>query len=96
MGEAKRAATIIDTDQYFRRKPVNVRDEDGVFTCDTEPWATVEEFERACALIDAFHYRGVWTTQGYFEMLAWGETEEAHRAIARDLFDSSKRKPSWA
>jgi hypothetical protein len=93
MGEAKRAATIIDIDLYFRRRPINVRDEDGVFTCDTEPWATVNEFERACDLVDAFQKanRGSWTVQGYFDMLAWGETQEKHRAIARDLLDSSKR-----
>jgi hypothetical protein len=78
-------------DPYLRRKPVNVRDENGVFTCSTKPWATVEEFERACDLIDAFEKAGVWTARGYFEMLAWGETKEAHRAVALDLLACSKR-----
>jgi hypothetical protein len=90
------APTDADIDPYFRRKPVNARDEDGVLTCDTEPWATVEEFEQACDLIDAFQkktqHRGVWTTQGFFEMLAWGGAREAHRAIAGNLLASSKRK----
>ena len=45
---------MIDTDPYFRRKPVNVRDEDGVFTCETEPWRNVDEFERCCELLDAY------------------------------------------
>jgi hypothetical protein len=59
----------------------------------------VDEFEQACDLVDAFQkktkHRGVWTTRGYFDMLAWGETREAHLAIARNLLDSSKRRPSW-
>ena len=100
MSEAKRPTTIIDDDPYFRRRPVNVRDEVGVFACETEPWATVDEFEQACDLIDAFQkemkHRGVWTAQDYFHLLAWGETQEKHRAIARNLLDSSKRKQSKA
>jgi hypothetical protein len=96
MDETGRVRIMIDDDPYFRNKPVNVRDENGVFTCDTEPWRTVEEFDQCCDLLDAFQkktqHRGFWTTQGWFEMLAWGETQEKHRAIARDLLASSKRK----
>jgi hypothetical protein len=92
----ERVLIAIRSDEYFRRRPVNVRDEDGALTCDTEPWTNVEEFEQACALIDAFQQkrqsRGIWTTRGYFDMLAWGETKEAHRAIAGNLLASSKRK----
>jgi hypothetical protein len=86
---------VIDTDPYFRRKPVNVRDEDGVFTCDTVPWRNVGEFDQCCELLDAYQkktkHSGFWTTEAWFEMLAWGETEDAHRAIARDLLNSSQR-----
>ena len=57
---------MIDTDPYFRRKPINVRDEDGVFTCETVPWRNVDEFERCCELLDAYQKKtkhpGFWTT----------------------------------
>ena len=86
----------VDRDPYFRRRPVNVRDEGGVFSYDTEPWQNIDEFEQCCELLDAYQKKtkhpGFWTAEAWFEMLAWGETQKEHRAIARDLLDSSKRR----
>ena len=94
MTDIKRRVLIINDDPYFRRKPINVRDEDGVFTYSTRPWTTHEEFERACDLVDAFQKKtprqGFWTARYYFDMLAWGETVEAHRAIASDLLTAAE------
>ena len=87
------ALIVVDNDPYFRRRPVNVRDENGVFACDTEPWKNVDEFDQCCDLLDAFQRetsrQGFWTTEAWFEMLAWGETP---KEVSRNRSQSPRQQ----
>ena len=71
-------------DLDLKNKPINVRDEDGLFAADTVPWATIDEFEDARDNLDAFRKtqrRVIKTAQDYHDMLAWAAGQASRRAV---------------
>jgi hypothetical protein len=66
----------------MKRKPVKVRDIDGLITADTVPWRTIDEFEHARDLLEDWRRsqrRVLKTKQDYNDMVAWGAARTSRR-----------------
>jgi DNA polymerase type B, organellar and viral len=71
-----------NVDPDLKNRPINVRDEDGLFTADTEPWATIDEFEQARDHLKKFREsRVIKTAQDYFDFENWRASLASRRAV---------------
>jgi hypothetical protein len=73
-----------NADLDLKNKPTKVRDEDGLLAAGTVPWSTIDEFEDARDVLDAFRKakrRIIRTKQDYVDMQTWGAGQSSRRAI---------------
>jgi hypothetical protein len=73
-----------NADFDLKRRPVNVRDEDGLIAADTVPWRTVEEFEEARDALDEWRgsqRRVLKTATDYRDMITWAAASNSRRAV---------------
>jgi hypothetical protein len=73
-----------NADLDLKNKPVNIRDEDGLFAADTVPWANIDAFEDARDDLDAFRKtqsRVIKTARDYLDMLASAAGQSSRRAV---------------
>jgi hypothetical protein len=71
-----------NADYDMKRKPVKMRDIDGLITADTVPWRTIDEFEQARDLLEDWRQsqrRVLKTKQDYDDMMAWGAARTSRR-----------------
>jgi hypothetical protein len=73
-----------NADYDMKRKLIDVRDVDGLITANTTPWRSIDEFERARDLLDAWKQcqkRVLKTKQDYDDMSEWGRLRASRRRI---------------
>src|SRR5262245_25332273 len=71
-----------NADYDMKRKPVKVRNVEGLVTADTVPWRTIDEFEQARNLLEDWRRsqrRVPKTKQDYDDMIAWGTAKASRR-----------------
>jgi hypothetical protein len=73
-----------NADYDMKRKPVNVRNVDGLIAADTAPWRNINEFERARDQLEGWkrsQRRVLKTKQDYDDMTNWAVERESRRRI---------------
>jgi hypothetical protein len=73
----------VNLDYDFKRKPIDVHDDEGLLTAQTIPWDTVVDFEKARDDLEAWKHsqrRVLKTRSDYDAMISWAENVSARRA----------------